>query len=364
MMADLQSTIPEHGGIQERDLLELGLDTTTPVLDFSSNVNPLGPPPEVREALMSLDLSRYPDPDCRDLRDELSLHLGVPASCILVGNGSSELIHLVVRLFVHGGQRPIVFGPTFSEFERAVRAVGGHPYLWTATASRGFRWVLRNKPGVLDRVQAPLVWLCNPNNPTGVYLTREQVESLASALTAGPLLLDEAYVPFVEDAWQSLDLTTSGRVIVLRSMTKDYALAGLRLGYLVAHPDVVTAASALQPFWSVSSAAQVAGIAALRASDHMAKTRAAVGAAKRYLTQALADAGFEALAGAANFILVCVGDGTETRRRLLAQGIAVRDCSSFGLPEFVRISIRTLAECRRLVEAFSQLHTSEPRAGE
>jgi len=363
-MANLQSTIPEHGGIQERDLVELGLDTTKPVLDFSSNVNPLGPPPEVREALASLDLSRYPDPDCRDLRDELSQHLGVPASCILVGNGSSELIHLVVRLFVHRGQRPIVFGPTFSEFERAVEAIGGHPYLWTARASRRFRWALRNKPGVLDRVQAPLVWLCNPNNPTGVYLTREQVESLASALTAGPLLLDEAYVPFVEDAWHSLDLTNSGRIIVLRSMTKDYALAGLRLGYLVAHPDVVTAAAALQPFWSVSSAAQVAGIAALRAPEHMARTREMVREAKSYLAQALAESGFDVIAGAANFILVWVGDAAGTRRRLLAQGIAVRDCSSFGLPEFVRIGVRTLAECRQLVGEFSQLPAIGPRAGE
>jgi histidinol-phosphate aminotransferase len=361
-MGQPPAAVQTHGGIQAREIAELGFGSASEVLDFSVNINPLGPPPGVSEALAAIDLSRYPDPTCADLRDELSRYLRVPPSCLLVGNGSSELIHLIVRLFVRRGQRPVVFAPTFSEFQRAVEAVGGNPYPWTAPASRGFQWALKNKASVLDRVKAPLVWLCNPNNPTGVYLRREQVESLAAGLTGGPLVLDEAYVEFVEDPWRSLDLTDSGRVIVLRSMTKDYALAGLRLGYLVAHPDVVTAAAALQPCWSVSSPAQAAGIAALRAKDYLPRARAVLREAKQYLTQSLAAAGFEVTAGEANFVLLRVGDATLVRRRLLEQGIAVRDCSSFGLPEFIRIGVRPLAECERLVEACGHLDLPGLRA--
>lgn len=344
-----------HGGIREHELAGTGL-TAGDVLDFSTNVNPLGPPPGVHAALAALDLSRYPDPDCEELRAALAAHLEVSPDSILAGNGASELIHLVVRVFVRRGQRPVVFAPTFSEFERAVEAAGGNAYAWTASADRGFRWALRNKPGVLDRVRPPLVWLCNPNNPTGVYLQREQVAALAEALSGGPLLLDESYVSFVENAWSSLDLTESGRVIVLRSMTKDFALAGLRLGYMVAHPAVVEAARALQPAWSVSSAAQAAGVTALRAQDYLEETRRVVGQAKAYLQEALTERGLSVVSGAANFILVRVGDGDGVRRQLLRDGIAVRDCASFGLPEFIRIGVRRPADCRRLVEAIAGLN--------
>jgi histidinol-phosphate aminotransferase len=357
-MSQRVPTARRHGGIHDEDLAGTGFSIAD-VLDFSTNVNPLGPPPGVREAVAGVDLARYPDPACTALRAELADQLGVNPDRILAGNGSTELIHLVVRLFVHQGQRPVVFAPTFSEFERAVETEGGHAYPWTATAERSFRWALRNKPGVLDRVRPPLVYLCNPNNPTGVYLRRDQIESLAASLTGGPLLLDEAYVPFVADAWSSLDLTESGRVIVLRSMTKDYAIAGLRLGYLVAHPDVVRAASALQAHWSVSSAAQAAGIAALRARGYIDETLRVVSESKQYLAEALVSLGLAVTPGSANFVLVRVGDGSDVRRRLLRQGIAVRDCASFGLPEFIRIGVRLMPDCRRLIAAIASLELSE-----
>jgi histidinol-phosphate aminotransferase len=164
----------------------------------------------------------------------------------------------------------------------------------------------------------------------------------------------------VPDAWNSLDLTESGRVIVLRSMTKDYAMPGLRLGYLVGHPDVVTAARTFQPQWSVSSAAQVAGIAALESKGYLEETRRVVSEAKAYLEESLAGLGLGVTAGVANFLLVRVGDGAQTRKRLLERGIAVRDCASFGLPEFVRIGVRTLPECRRLVSALAALAPFPP----
>lgn len=353
-MATTTAAQQRHGGLQAGDLAAGG-PALSEILDFSVNLNPLGPPLGVRQALAELDLSRYPDPACTALRETLSEQLGVGPECILIGNGSTELIHLVVRVFVRQGQRPVVFAPTFSEFERAVASAGGHAYPWTATAQRGFRWALRNKPGVLDRVRPPLVWLCNPNNPTGVYLTREQVQVIVAALTGGPLLLDEAYAGFVEQPWPSLDLTASGRVIVLRSMTKDYAMPGLRLGYMVAHADVVATAAELQPEWSVGSAAQAAGLAALQAKDYLPEGRRIVQEAKAYLCAELRRLDFEVTEGAANFILIRVADAAAFRAQLLPLGIAVRDCSSFGLPEFVRIGMRRLPDCQRLVQALETL---------
>jgi len=345
---------PRHGGIQDADLAGTGFRPAD-VLDFSTSLNPLGPPPAVREALATLDPSRYPDPDCSALRRALAARLDVDPNQILVGNGSTELIHLVVRLFVHRGQRPVVFAPTFSEFERAVDAVGGHVYPWTATAERGFRWALRNKPGVLERVRPPLVWLCNPNNPTGVYLSRGQVQQITQSLTDGPLLLDEAYAGFVDEPWSSLDLAIGGRAIVLRSMTKDYAIAGLRLGYMVAHADVIAAAAALQPEWSVNAAAQAAGLAALGADGYLEEGRRVVATAKAYLVDALRALDYQVVEGAANFLLVRVADAAALRTALLRQAIAVRDCASFGLPEFIRLGVRRLEDCARLVGAMAAL---------
>src|SRR5207253_10742843 len=140
---------------------------------------------------------------------------------------------------------------------------------------------------------------------------------LADALVTGPLLLDEAFVGFVADAWRSLDLVESGRVIVVRSMTKDYGLAGLRLGYLVAHRDVIAAVKRLQPPWSVSSAAQAAGLAALADDEFLPGMLATVREGKAALVEGLRGLGLPLVEGAANFVLVEIGDAAELRRRLL-----------------------------------------------
>ncbi|MGD9892969.1 MAG: histidinol-phosphate transaminase [Dehalococcoidia bacterium] len=339
-----------HGGLRTDELRAFGLDPGA-MTDFSASVNPYGPSPRVREALSRLDLSRYPDPDSLALTEEIARRHGVPPDHVLAGNGASELIHLIVRLFVRGGQQAIAFTPTFGDFERACQIAGASIYPWRANPDRDFRWTLRNKAQVLRRVLPPLVYLCNPNNPTGVYLDETEVRSVADGLIGGPMLLDEAYVNFVDDHWDATPLTRRGRVILLRSMTKDYGLAGLRLGYVVAHPDAIAAARRLQPEWSVSAAAQVAGLAALGDEEHLRQTLARLREAKAALVDSLIRHDFPVHAGAANFLLVRTGTATETRLALLPRGIAVRDCTSFGLPEQIRVGVRTPAENARLVDA-------------
>jgi histidinol-phosphate aminotransferase len=340
----------QHGGLRTDELRAHGLDPAA-VIDFSASVNPYGPSPAVREALARLDLSRYPDPRALELTEAIAAHHGVAPARVLCGNGGSELIHLVVRVFMRGGSRAVAFAPTFGEFEQACALMNASVFPWQANPERGYRWNLRNKADVLRRVTPPLVYLCNPNNPTGVYLSEAEVRSVADGLVGGPLLLDEAYVNFVEGAWDATPLTRGGRVLLLRSMTKDYALAGLRLGYLIAEPEAVEAARRLQPEWSVSAAAQVAGLAALADVEHLRRTLALVRAAKSQLVAGLEALGLPVQAGAANFVLVQVGDAGRLRLALLRRGLAVRDCASFGLPEHIRVAVRTPAENARLLDA-------------
>ena len=347
----------QHGGLRTDELRAYGLDPAT-VLDFSASVNPLGPSPRVREALARLDLSRYPDPECLELTEALARRHGVDPDHVLCGNGASQLIHLAVRVFVHGGQRAVAFTPTFGEFERACALAGASVFPWHANAERGFQWNLRNKADVLRRVTPPLVYLCNPNNPTGVHLDQAAVRSVVEGLIGGPMLLDEAYATFVDEPWDATPLTRRGRVIQLRSMTKDYGLAGIRLGYVVAHPDAVAALRRLQPEWSVSAAAQAAGLAALDDDEHLRRSLTLLRAAKTELVEALERAGFRVHAGAANFLLVQVGDASGWRLTLLERGVAVRDCTSFGLPELIRVAVRTADENARLVAALTEVRAA------
>lgn len=344
---------PAHGGPNFAELRALGLQARD-VLDFSASVNPLGAPPSVADAIARADLAAYPDTDCAALRDALGARLGVAPDWLLVGNGSTELIHLAARAFLGHGTEAVIFTPTFGEYEAASQIAGVDVAAIGADEAAGFAWDIVAAAQIIESVTAPLVFLCNPNNPTGRYLGITDARRIAAATAAagGTLLLDEAYLPFVERRWDSRELLDLGNVALLRSMTKDYALTALRLGYLIAPPPMITRLRRLQHSWSVNGLAQAAGIAALADAGHPARGRDAADAAKRYLAHELAAMGLQPLPSSANFVLVRIGDAAGLRRRLLVRHrIAVRDCASFGLPQCIRIGMRALADCERLVAA-------------
>ena len=370
---------PVHGGIKPEQLRALGL-APEQVLDFSASVSPLGPPAGLAEALRGVDLTAYPDPACLELRETLAGHLSgsqagrITPEQILPGNGSTELIHLLTRAYLSpkmDGASPwvLLLTPTYGEYRGACLLAGGLVSELVAARERGFRWDLaevrsciagtvpKNGPETRGVTESPsLVFLCNPNNPTGVYLAQEEVETLAQACAeSGSLLvLDEAYLNFVDNPWDSLDLLEGGSTVLLRSMTKDYALTGLRLGYSLASPEVTARLASFQPDWSVNSLAQVAGLVALADRDYLPRARKAVNAAKEYLIQELSGMGFIIHPAAANFLLIEVGDGGWWEHRLMRRGIFVRDCASFGLPDCIRIGIRARADCEKLVAAVAQ----------
>ena len=350
---------PVHGGIRPAQLRELGLEQKE-VLDFSASISPLGPPPGLWDRLREVDLTAYPDPECLELKEAVATLHGVPADQVLVGNGSTELIHLLTRAFLwpHGysrGNSVLLFTPTYGEYAGACSLAGAEILVLGACRERDFAWDWDEaRASIVDNHPA-LVFLCNPNNPTGVYLGKDEVKGLAQAVdeVGGLLVLDEAYVNFVAEPWDALSLRDGGHannVVVLRSMTKDYALTGLRLGYSLACPAVTARLARLQPDWSVNSLAQAAGLLALSDSGYLPAARQAVEEAKTFLTAGLNELGFTVLPSAANFLLVEVGDAKGLTEMLMRRGMFVRDCTSFGLPDCIRIGIRAMPDCRRLVD--------------
>ena len=347
---------PVHGGLNYAELRSLGLVPGN-VLDFSANINPLGTAPGVQQAIRSVDPAGYPDPGCLELREALGMRLDVAPDNILVGNGSTELLHLLARACLTPGAGAAIFTPGFGEYETACHVQGVAAVCIRATPEEGFHWDL---PGALDRlaaVQPSLVFLGNPNNPTGHYLGAGAVGQLAEVISdAGLLVLDEAYLSFVEQCWDSRSLLDRGNVVLLRSMTKDHALAGLRLGYLLAAPETLERIAGFQYSWSVNALAQAAGVAALEHYHHVVAGREVARSSKKFLQVELRSLGLECTPSAANFLLVKVGNAAGLRNELLtSHGICVRDCTSFGLPEYIRVGVRRLEECRRLISALEHL---------
>ena len=360
---------PVHGGVKPSDLRALGLNPEE-VLDFSASISPIGPPDGVWDALRHVDLSAYPDPYCLELREALSRHLSsprpgarpVPVDRVLVGNGSTELIHLVARANLSPPRqgtenKALQLAPTYGEYLGACHLMGVPVVSLTAQESTGFRWNLTEAVSLIKSERPSLVFLCNPNNPTGVFLGATEVEELAEATigVGGLLIVDEAYISFVDRPWNALALVERGGMVLLRSMTKDYALTGLRLGYCLSSEGTIRRMSAFQPDWSVNGLAQAAGLAALADSDYLPRVRQAVAEAKKYLTTQLQTMEFAVLPSAANFLMVRVGDAGSWRDKLMRRGIFVRDCSSFGLPEYLRLGIRALPDCQRLAEVMKEL---------
>ena len=275
---------------------------------------------------------------------------------MLPGNGASELIHLLARGLLAPGKRGLIFAPTFGEYGAACAAIGATVVEVHAGKGAGFAWEESKALAAVRRVRPSLAFLGNPNNPTGTVVTRRFVEGVADAVgNAGVLVVDEAFAPFWDAAWDATPLLKRGNVALLRSMTKDYGLASVRLGYLLATPELIATAAAQQPSWSVSGLAQAAGIAALADEEHVAKGRAVVCRSKAYLVRALGELGYDVTPSHANFLLVRVGRGGAMRHALLRRGIAVRDCMSFGLPQHIRIGVRRLGECRKLIAAMREM---------
>jgi histidinol-phosphate aminotransferase len=205
---------------------------------------------------------------------------------------------------------------------------------------------------LLRELRPRVVFIGNPNNPTGKYLSRDDIETILDNMKNSLLILDEAYVGFANARWNSLNLTKKNNVVILRSMTKEYGLPGLRLGYAVARREIIDSLCAVLPPWNTNIVAQEVGIAVLKQEEYLRQSLRKVKEAKRFLVAGLSRLGFKVLPSDTHYFLVKVGEATVVCRSLLKRRIFVRDGTSFGLPEYIRISPRIMPECVKLIEVF------------
>jgi histidinol-phosphate aminotransferase len=343
---ELESVV--HGSVPAAELAPFGLRPAD-VVDFSVNTNPLGPASAVLHALESTDWTRYPGDDEAPLRRGLAEQAGVRPEQVALGNGSAELLWLIALAVLRSDDRVAILGPTFGEYQRAARVAGAE---------------VIDVRTLTEVPAARVVFACNPNNPTATLLSRAEVERLLLDQPDRLVLLDEAYASFVgEHRWRSEPLLTEhSNLVILRSLTKDHALPGLRLGYLLASTELARAIEAVRPPWSVNAGALRAGLATLEpaAVAHVERAQRLVATSREILSAGFSRLGFSVEPSAANFVLVQVGDSTAFRRTLLPHGLVVRDCTSFGLPDHIRVACRLPEECRRLLEVVEQLRVREP----
>jgi histidinol-phosphate aminotransferase len=343
-----------HGGIDYEELKKLGISPDA-VLDFSVSINPFGPPPGMSEALTGISIEKYPDPESSELRQTLADKLNVSPGNIIIGSGSTELIRLIATAYLEADDLAFVPQPTYGEYEIACQIAGAQIFRQPVIKPPDFRLNVDKTIKLIRKHQPKATFLCNPNNPTGHYISKEDFIMIMSSCKTGLVILDEAYLAFTEDAWISLDLIGSSNLIILRSMTKDYALAGLRLGYAVAAESTMATIRRVLPPWNVNSMAQKAGLAALNNSTHLKGCFNKIRKAKKFLINELEHLGLTPVPSQTNFFLVRVGSARAFRQGLLNRGVLVRDCTSFGLPEYIRLAPRTIPECQKLIEAIKDL---------
>lgn len=349
-----------HGGNLQQAAELYGVKSDD-FLDFSANISWLGPPPGINEAIergISV-MQHYPDPKSRNLVQAIAHATNLPPDHILVGNGSIELIYALLRGL--GQQRALVAEPTFNEYARAVQLVGGEVTSFQLLAEQDWKVDLKSVAERLENVD--LVFLCNPNNPTGQLLPkRELVWFIEEAKKHGTMVIvDEAFLDFVEDfadcTYSVLDLVTFvDNLVVLRSFTKFFAIPGLRLGFCVASPSLIRLISANQEPWTVNCIAQSVG--ELLVADILApfrkQVRQKIQESRDQMVTALTEKCRIRSWGQVNYLFLDLGvgvDGAALTSALGYQGLLVRDCNSFGkrFGHYLRVAVRSPEENSHLV---------------
>jgi histidinol-phosphate aminotransferase len=324
---------------------------------LASNENPLGPAPKALEAIRARlgELHLYPDGDCFYLKNGLAKKLGVAPEEIIFGNGSNEIIELAARTFMRAGDEAVMARQAFIVYKLIVQAAGG------VAKEIPLRDFTHNLDAIADAVSANtrIVFLANPNNPTGTIFRRTEWERFLDRLPEGVLVIaDEAYFEYVKDPEypNSLRYRDRGKTILtLRTFSKLYGLAALRIGYGVAPKDVIALMQRVRQPFNVNSVAQWAALAALGDEEHVRKSLENNRQGMEYLNAELDKLGLSYVPSHGNFILLRVGDGNEVFQRLLTQGVIVRPVGAYEFPEYVRVTVGTMDENRRFIEALGRV---------
>lgn len=339
---------------------ELGL---TEVTKLASNENPLGPSPKAVEAAMKVlpEIHRYPDDSYHQLRHKIASFHDVPPEWVLLGRGSDEILLHIVQTFVEPGDEVVFSTPSFVMYDILSTLMDA---VCVKVPLRDF---VHDVAGLIDAVteRTKVVFIDNPNNPAGTILKERAVRALLNEIPEGVIVvLDEAYAEFVEspDYPKSLDYLREGYpVIVLRTFSKAYGLAGLRIGYGFARPEITQHLLKVREPFNVSSIAAAAAVAALDDFEFLDRVRKTVWAGKRLMYRGLEKLGLKYVPTEANFVLIDVKrPAKKVADALLRKGIIVRPCEPFGLPTHLRVDVGTPETVERFIKALGEVLSEVP----
>ncbi|MFO7318846.1 MAG: histidinol-phosphate transaminase [Clostridia bacterium] len=337
-------------------------------IKLSSNENPYGAGRLAREAAARAagEIHLYPDGASRALREALGRHLDVDPRQVAVGCGSDEIFRMLAEAYLEPGRSAVFAQTTFSQYAFVTRLMDAEEVSVPLKEGVHDLWEMAYRA---RKHRARLVFVCNPNNPTGTYVTRAEVLRFLDAIPGETLVVfDEAYVEYVEapDFPDVLELIREGRrVVSTRTFSKIHGLAGLRVGYAVGPVDVIETLERVRPPFNVNRVAQAAAVAALQDTEHIEMSRRINRAERQRLAQELKALGLRPYPSQANFVWVDLGrPSDEVYRGLLERGVIVRAGSSFGCPTALRISIGTPEQNQRLIDALAAVLEAAATKGE
>ena len=330
------------------------------IIDFSSNVNPLGCHPGVKKYLKNQlnKIHVYPDSESTRLRSNLKWFTGINSSQILIGNGATEIIYNFCSTFVNKKSKVLIPCPTFSEYDKAVNFFGGKTIPFrTLNLNTDFQKFLKKIPA------KGIIFICNPNNPTGEILSKKNmVEIIKIAEKKSTLVfVDETFIELVPDSNPSLVKTLKSyeNLFILRSFTKSFGLAGLRIGYGLGSKNIIEILQRIKIPWNVNYIAQTAANAALCYSDFLEKSRKNIKKENLFLMNSLSKIEWlSCFSSSTNFILIKTKINSKSlQKKLIKTNIPVRDCSTFcGLDEnYIRIAVKNRIQNKLLVKAFGEI---------
>src|SRR6202165_5380627 len=334
---------------------------------LASNENPLGPSPKAMAAARAVvgDSNRYPDGGTHLLRQALAERRGVSTDEIFVGLGSSEIIDLASRVLLRAGLQGLTSEGTYAPFSVAIRASGAELVL---VPQRQFAFDLKAMAKAITP-KTGLIYLANPNNPTGSAFTGKEFEEFLASVPDGVLVvLDEAYIDYAVsmDLRQSVEAYRKKKnLLILRTFSKVYGLAGLRIGYAIGRPELLSAMNKLRPPFNTSGVAQAAALAALNHKEHVKRCIETNAAERKRLNEDLAKMGFRPVPSEANFVFMVVGPEAQALSDdLLRMGVIVRPLGWMGFPEAIRISVGTAEENDKCLSAMARVILKRAGKGE
>ena len=358
MRIRVEKAIANHKIVAHGGIFSNGLEHNLSLLDFSSNVNPLGFPSKVRDVFNNLSqISIYPDPNSTELKTHLQKYTGIPKNQIVVGNGATEIIYNYCKAFLRK-QKVVIPIPTFGEYESAAKLNGAKLYFFK---TMNLNQRVSKFQDVFSKKNC--IFLCNPNNPTGVIIKKNNMlKILESAYDKSVLVfLDECFIELVPTGNESVVsyLKEFDNLFILRSLTKSFGLAGLRIGYGLGNKKMIEIMQKIKIPWNVSGFAQKSSIKALSDKSHLSKTLNLIREESKFLINSISKIkGFTCYNSDTNFILIkSTIKSNQIQKRLLKRNILIRDCNSFrGLGNnFIRIAVRTHKENLKLIEALRDL---------